>query len=191
MPCHNAPILAIFSDSVMLNHSAKNFYEKNSSTGRIPLNKKRDFMSQAKKGDTVKVHYTGKFADGTVFDSSLKGDPIQFTIGERTVIPGFEKAIIDMNIGEKKTIEIACEDAYGQRREELVINYDKNQIPNDLNPQVGQVLKFQKKQESPTDAPETAAFVVADITDTHLVLDANHPLAGKDLIFELELIEIV
>lgn len=148
-------------------------------------------MAQAKKGDTVKVHYTGKLNDGTAFDSSREREPIQFVIGEKKLIPGFENAVIELSPGEKKTITIASDDAYGPHREELVISIEKNKIPTNVNPQIGQVLQFQKQSETGDSKGETIALTVMGITDTHYTLDANHPLAGKDLIFEIELIEIL
>lgn len=154
-------------------------------------------MAQAKTGDTVKVHYTGKLEDGTVFDSSLQREPIQFKIGEKKLIPGFEDAVIDMSPGEKSTITIPSEKAYGQIRKELILSVERSKIPQNIKPEVGQVLKFQKQpdcDEGKCDhnhPDETVVFSVIGVTDTHLTLDANHPLAGKNLTFEIELIEIV
>jgi len=147
-------------------------------------------MSQAKIGDTVKVHYTGKLEDGAIFDSSKERSPITFTIGEKKLIPAFEKAVIDMQPGATKTEKLSCENAYGPVRNELILNVEKEKIPKDLNPQIGQILKFQKKAVKDSDQAETISFSVIGITNTHIMLDANHPLAGKDLIFEIELLEI-
>ncbi|MBU1008045.1 peptidylprolyl isomerase [Candidatus Dependentiae bacterium] len=153
-------------------------------------------MAQAKIGDNVKVHYTGKLKDGTVFDSSLQREPIQFTIGEKKLIPGFEEAVIDMAPGEQSTIIIPSEKAYGQIRKELILQVERTKIPQDLKPEIGQILKFQKQPAcadgkcNQSHPEETIAFSIIGITDTHLTLDANHPLAGKDLTFDIELMEI-
>jgi len=156
-------------------------------------------MDQAKKGDTVKVHYTGKLPNGTIFDSSLEREPIQFIIGEKKLIPGFENTIIGMAPGDKTTITIQSEKAYGPIRKELIITVERNKIPHNVNPQVGQVLKFKKEPTKSCDGgcnnhnhgAETIVFSVIGVTDTHLTLDANHPLAGKDLTFYIELVEIL
>lgn len=148
-------------------------------------------MAEAKKGDTVKVHYTGKLTNGNVFDSSIKKEPIQFTIGEKKLIPGFEEAVIDMKPGDKKTITIPSEEAYGPHRQELVITIDRKDIPTDINPEVGQILQFQKKDGSKGNDLETIPFTVIATTTSHITLDANHPLSGKDLVFEVELLEIL
>jgi len=153
-------------------------------------------MAQAKQGDTVKVHYTGKLEDGSVFDSSVERDPIQFTIGQKMVIPGFENAVVDMTPGDKATVSIPSDEAYGPVRDELLVTIERSQIPSDVDPQVGQVLKFQKQPDKCCDKDgcahnETIVFSVVGVTDTHLNLDANHPLAGKDLTFDIELVEIV
>ena len=141
-------------------------------------------MSQAKKGDIVKVHYKGTFEDGTVFDSSADREPMQFVIGEGMLIPGFENAIEGMAPGEKKTEKIPADDAYGPHFKELVIDIDRKQIPPDLNPVVGQQLQIDQEEG------KTTVVLITEITDEKVVLDANHPLAGKDLTFELELVEV-
>lgn len=145
-------------------------------------------MAEAKKGNTVKVHYTGKLADGSVFDSSVGKEPIEFTIGEKKLIPGFENAVEGMEPGNKKSVTIPSEEAYGPHKQELVITIDKKDIPPHIKPEVGQVLQFQKKAEDGKE--EVIPFTVIGLTETHLTLDANHPLSGKDLIFEIELLEI-
>ncbi|MDT0676937.1 FKBP-type peptidyl-prolyl cis-trans isomerase [Autumnicola musiva] len=142
-------------------------------------------MSQVKQNDTVKVHYTGKLTDGQVFDSSVeRGEPIQFTLGQGQLIPGFEKGLIDMEVNEKKTINIPKEEAYGEPREELVQEVQKNQLPEDIKPEVGMGLV----SKSP-DGKEMN-LVVKDVKDDTIVVDGNHPLAGKDLVFDLEVVEI-
>jgi len=142
-------------------------------------------MSQVKENDTVKVHYTGKLADGQVFDSSVeRGEPIEFTMGQGQLIPGFEKGLIDMKVNEKKTVNIVKEEAYGEPREELVQEVQKSQLPEEIKPEVGMGLV----SKSP-DGQEMN-LVVKDIKDDTIVVDGNHPLAGKDLVFDLEVVEI-
>jgi FKBP-type peptidyl-prolyl cis-trans isomerase 2 len=142
-------------------------------------------MTQAKQGDTVNVHYTGKLEDGTVFDTSRSRHPLQFTIGKGQVIAGFEQAIIGMNLGESKTMTIPEEQAYGQRRQDMIVTVQRDQLPPDLNPAVGQRLELTQTDD------QNVLVTVTAMTDTTLTLDANHPLAGKDLIFDIELLKIV
>jgi peptidylprolyl isomerase len=139
--------------------------------------------AQAKKGDNVQVHYTGKLADGTVFDSSVGKDPIQFTVGAGQMIPGFDKAVEGMKAGEKKTITIPSAEAYGPRHEDLVIEVSLDQLPKDIA--VGRQLQSAQ--------PDGAVIyaTVTKISDTNVTLDTNHPLAGKDLTFEIELVKIL
>ncbi|WP_299389903.1 peptidylprolyl isomerase [uncultured Gelidibacter sp.] len=141
-------------------------------------------MSQVKKNDTVKVHYTGKLTNGQVFDTSLEREPLEVTIGEGKLIPGFENAILDMKVNEKKTVEIAKEEAYGDVQQELFHQVQKEQLPQDIQPEVGMGLA----SKGP-DGTEHQ-FRVVDVKDDHIVVDGNHPLAGQDLVFELELVEI-
>ncbi|MDR9456240.1 MAG: peptidylprolyl isomerase [Salegentibacter sp.] len=142
-------------------------------------------MSQVKQNDTVKVHYTGKLTDGQVFDSSVeRGEPIEFTMGEGQLIPGFEKGLIDMKVNEKKTINISKEEAYGEPREELIQEVPKSQLPEEIKPEVGMGLV----SKSP-DGQEMN-LVVKEVKDESIVVDGNHPLAGKDLVFDLEVVEI-
>ncbi|QDO94481.1 peptidylprolyl isomerase [Formosa sediminum] len=141
-------------------------------------------MSQVKQNDTVKVHYTGKLQDGRVFDSSLEREPLEVTIGQGMLIPGFENAIIDMKVNEKKTVEIAKQDAYGDINEQLFHKVSNEQLPPDVKPEVGMGLT------SKSEDGREHQFRVVDIQDDHIVVDGNHPLAGQDLIFDLELIEI-
>jgi len=141
-------------------------------------------MSQVKKNDTVKVHYTGKLTNGQVFDSSLEREPLEITIGEGQLIPGFENAILDMKVNDKKTVEIAKEEAYGDVKEELFHQVEKDQLPQDIKPEVGMGLA----SKGP-DGTEHQ-FRVVDIKEDHIVVDGNHPLAGQDLVFDLELVEI-
>lgn len=142
-------------------------------------------MARAQAGDTVLVHYTGKLDDGSVFDSSRQRDPIQFELGTGVVIPGFDTAITGMEPGETKTEVIPCDSAYGPHLEDLAIVVDRRQIPDDVELVEGLQLQI----DGPNNQPITVA--VAEFDDVKVKLDANHPLAGKTLTFELELIEIV
>lgn len=141
-------------------------------------------MSQAKKGDSVKIHYTGTLEDGTVFDSSAGRDPLDFTLGGGQVIVGFEEAVLGMAIGDKKKVTIPSHKAYGEKNEELVIEVPRTQVPPDLNPEVDQKLQMGGPNG------ELVVVTVVAVTDEVVVLDANPPLAGKDLIFDLELVAI-
>jgi len=146
-------------------------------------------MAQVKKGDIVKVHYTGKLSDGTVFDSSREREPIQFTVGDKKVIPGFEQAIIDMKPGDKTTVTIPSAQAYGPYHKELVATIERKDVPADVKLEVGQMLRM--RQQAPDGGKEQVfAVTVTELTDTHVTIDANHPLAGKDLTFELELVGV-
>ncbi|MFH0785725.1 MAG: peptidylprolyl isomerase [Pseudomonadota bacterium] len=140
-------------------------------------------MTQAMRGDNVKVHYTGKLADGTVFDSSANREPLDFAVGSGQVIVGFDEAIMGMEVGESKVVTIPVEKAYGVRNEELVIEVPIEQVPPDLNPEIGLRLEMGGLNG------EIMRVVVTEITATHITLDANPPLAGKDLTFTLELVE--
>jgi len=141
-------------------------------------------MQHAKRGDTVHVHYRGTLADGTEFDSSAGSDPIRFTIGAGEVVPGFENAIEGMSVGEKKTETIAADNAYGTHQDELVFTVERDQMPPGTDVGVGDVLRIGFPDGS------SAAVQVAALDDDSVTLDANHPLAGKDLTFELELVSI-
>ena len=140
-------------------------------------------MKQAKEGDTVSLHYKGSFEDGTVFDSSDTHGALKFTIGKGMVIPGFEEAVVGMKLGETKTVTIPPEKAYGSHRDDLLITMDRKELPPDLNPAVGQRLEFSKDKHR-------LQFTVAEVNDAAVTFDANHPLAGKTLVFELLLLEI-
>ena len=142
-------------------------------------------MAQAKQGDTVKVHYTGKLEDGSVFDNSIDRDPLQFEVGTGQVIPGFEQAVIGMSPDELKTIEVPADEAYGPYREEMAVVVDQNQFPADLNIEVGQQLQVNQSED------QKIIVMVTDVSESGITLDANHPLAGKDLTFDIQLIEIV
>ncbi|MBW1708457.1 MAG: peptidylprolyl isomerase [Deltaproteobacteria bacterium] len=134
--------------------------------------------------DTVKVHYTGKLEDQTVFDSSEGSEPLEFTIGSGQVIPGFENGIIGMKVGDKRKITIAADNAYGARRDELVVEVPKGNFPDNVTPAIGQQLRIRQANDDLINVTVTA------INEDSVTLDANHQLAGKTLIFETELIEI-
>lgn len=139
----------------------------------------------AKEGDQVKVHYAGTLEDGTEFDSSIGGEPMEFILGSGQVIPGFDTGITGMAVGEKKTITIVPEDAYGQVRPELVMNVPAASFPEDITPEVGLKLTMQRPDGMPM--PITIVGMEGD----SVTIDANHELAGKTLTFEVELVEII
>ena len=139
----------------------------------------------AQDGDTVKMHYTGRLEDGSVFDSSQGTDPLEFTIGEGTVIAGFEQAAIGMAIGETKTVTIPASEAYGQSRPDLIVNIPRSEFPDSLTLEPGQKLNMQHM------SGQTITVNIVDVAADSVTIDANHPLAGKTLIFDLELVEII
>jgi peptidylprolyl isomerase len=141
-------------------------------------------MSEAKKGDTVKVHYTGKLDDGTVFDTTEERDPIEFTVGHGQVIPGFEDAVLGMNAGDTKTETIPPDRAYGAHLEEMMFEVERTKIPENINPEVGQQLHVSQEEGQPI------PVLVTEVSDTSITLDANHPLAGQSLTFEIQLVEV-
>jgi len=142
-------------------------------------------MAEAKSGDTVKVHYTGKLGDGTVFDTSEGKDPIEFTIGQNQVITGFEQAVVGMAPGDSKTADLAPEEAYGPRFDAMVVEVEREQFPANIDPEVGQRLQIRQQDG------RAIAVTVSDVSESKVTLDGNHPLAGKDLQFDIELVEIV
>lgn len=137
------------------------------------------------KGNTVRVHYTGKLESGKEFDSSLDRQPLQFEVGAGNVIKGFEDAVVGLKIGEKKTVTIPSEDAYGSYDENLLIEIPKKNVPEGIIPEVGMRLQLVNQQG------QAAHVVVTEILDETVRLDANHPLAGKTLVFDLEVLEIL
>ncbi|SEJ80964.1 peptidylprolyl isomerase [Dyadobacter sp. SG02] len=141
-------------------------------------------MSQAKAGDKVLVHYKGTLPDGQLFDSSEGREPLSFTLGSGQVIKGFDDGVTGMEIGAKKTIHIPNEEAYGPLNDEMIVKFDRAQIPADIPLEVGGTLNMHQ------DGGQVIPVVVREVTETYVVLDANHPLAGQDLIFELELVGI-
>lgn len=142
-------------------------------------------MSIAKDGDTVKVHYTGKLENGEVFDTSEEREPLEFTLGHGQLIPGFENAVVGMNVGDSTKVDIPSTEAYGEKREDMIINVPKDQLPADVDPEVGMQLQVNQPNGQPVPVR------VTDISETELTLDANHPLAGKDLTFEIKLVDVV
>ena len=142
-------------------------------------------MKQAQKGDTVKVHFKGTLDDGTVFADSKSGDPVQFTIGEGALIPGFEEETVGMQEGEQKEVRLEAERAFGNKREELVSTVPRNAIPDDIDIAVG--LQLQMKSSS----GQPVQVVVTDVAEEEITIDANPPLAGHPLTFEIELVEFV
>ena len=142
-------------------------------------------MSKVKDGDTVKVHYTGKLENGDVFDSSRERDPFEFTVGNKAVIPGFEKGVVGMGVGDTKTIEIPPEEAYGAKQDELVVVVKKSEFPEDITPSIGQRLQIKQQDGNPV------VVTITDLTEDNITLDANHPLAGYTLFFDVEVIDII
>lgn len=142
-------------------------------------------MAEVKQGDTVKVHYSGRLNDGTVFDSSEGRDPLKFTIGEGQVISGFEQSVVGMNPGESVTADIPSNEAYGPHNQEKVIKIGKEQLPPNYQPEVGHRLQSRSEDGRPVVA------TITEVAEAEVTLDTNHPLAGKDLTFDIELVEIV
>jgi len=140
-------------------------------------------MQQARPGDTVRVHYTGTLKDGSVFDSSQGRKPIEFTLGSGQVIPGFEEAITGMAVGDTKTVTIPAAEAYGPHRSDMMLEVPRAQFPPNVQPSIGEQLQVSQGEQ---------AFVVTvrEVDDERVVLDGNHPLAGEDLTFALELVAI-
>ena len=142
-------------------------------------------MAKAKNGDKVTVHYTGKFEDGKVFDTSLDGQPLSFELGNGHVIQGFNDALVGMEPGESKTVTISPDKAYGDYKKELVIKVEKSKLPPDTDPQIGQKLSA---NHSGNDTKIN--FTIVEIEDDVLTLDANHVLSGRNLVFDIELVEV-
>lgn len=141
-------------------------------------------MSKAKEGKTVRVHYTGKLANGEVFDSSEGHQPLEFTIGNGTLIPGFEKGVVGMDVGDTKTIEISPKEAYGERREELVVEVNKDDFPDTVTPTLGQRLQIRQQGSDPI------VVTITELKEETVTLDANHPLAGYTLFFDVEMVAV-
>ncbi|MFC2014846.1 peptidylprolyl isomerase [Chloroflexota bacterium] len=141
-------------------------------------------MREAENGNIVQVHYTGKLKDGTVFDSSSGGDPLEFTVGAGQMIPGFDKAIPGMKVGESKTVTIPTEDAYGPSRDDLKMEIPRTELPPEIPLNVGQQLQMTQNDGS------AVKVTITEVTETSITIDANHFLAGEDLVFEIELVSI-
>jgi peptidylprolyl isomerase len=141
-------------------------------------------MAQVKAGDKVRVHYHGKLTNGTTFDSSEGREPLEFTVGEGQVIKGFDDALLEMNIGDKKTVNIPVENAYGQRTDDMMMEYPLAEFPADMKAEIGMELHMSDNMGN------VFPVVITEIKPDSVVLDANHPLAGEDLVFEIELVSI-
>ena len=141
-------------------------------------------MSKAKTNDKVKVHYTGKLKSGAIFDSSLERDPLEFIVGAGQMIPGFDAAVNGMTVKEKTKVTIPCAEAYGERRKDMLQQISRMQLPADMKPEVGQTLVASEEGGG------EQHIIIKDVNEQMITLDANHPLAGEDLIFEIELLEV-
>ena len=141
-------------------------------------------MQEAKSGNQVKVHYHGRLQDGTTFDSSEGRSPLEFEVGAGQVIKGFDDGVLGMKEGDKKTIHIPVEDAYGEKSEDMIIEFPREQFPPDMKPEVGMQLNLRGQDG------RNFPVVISEIKNEFVVLDGNHPLAGKDLIFDIEMVEI-
>jgi FKBP-type peptidyl-prolyl cis-trans isomerase 2 len=141
-------------------------------------------MEQVKQGDKVNVHYHGKLTDGSTFDTSEGRDPLSFVAGQGQVIKGFDEAVLDMKVGDKKTVNIPVANAYGERNEDMVMEYPVTDFPADMKPEVGMELQMGD------DTGNVFPVVIVEVGDETVVLDANHPLAGQDLVFDIELVSI-
>lgn len=141
-------------------------------------------MDTVQKGNTVSVHYKGTLNTGEVFDSSEGRAPLEFKVGEGQVIKGFDDAVLDMKVGDKKQVNIPVENAYGDRNQDMLIQVPRTEFPQDMEPEIGMELQMSDDQG------HVFPVVIAEVAEDHIVLDANHPLAGKDLIFDLELVSI-
>jgi peptidylprolyl isomerase len=142
-------------------------------------------MTQAKSGDTVRIHYTGTLSDGTQFDSSDGRDPLEFALGGGQVIPGFDSAVDGMAVGDNKSVTIEPDQAYGERHEQLVQQVPKSALPQDMEPAIGMQLQSQSPEG------QVMNLVITEVADETITVDANHPLAGQALTFAIELVEIV
>jgi FKBP-type peptidyl-prolyl cis-trans isomerase 2 len=141
-------------------------------------------MQQVKKGDTVSVHYHGKLNDGSTFDSSEGRAPLEFTAGNGQVIKGFDDAVLDMQVGDKKTVNIPVHEAYGERNQEMMVKVPRTDFPQDMTPEIGMELQMSDEQG------HVFPVVVAEVHEDSVLLDANHPLAGQELTFDIELVSI-
>lgn len=142
-------------------------------------------MQQAQSGDKVKVHYHGTLRSGEIFDSSQGREPLEFTVGSGQVIKGFDDGVRGMQVGEKKTVQIPVQDAYGEKSSEMIFEFPKSQFPADMNPEIGAQLMMSNG------SGQSFPVTITEIKEDSVLLDANHPLAGQDLVFDIELVEIV
>jgi peptidylprolyl isomerase len=142
-------------------------------------------MAQAKVGDTVKVHYEGLLDDGSVFDSSMGGEPFEFVIGQEMVIPGFENAVVGMSVGETKSVEIPPGEGFGDYSEDLQITLERSQLPTNIDPKLGMRLEIRFPEG------DIRYFIVKELTEDDVTLDGNHPLAGQEIVLKIELLEII
>jgi FKBP-type peptidyl-prolyl cis-trans isomerase 2 len=140
---------------------------------------------QAKQGDVVRVHYTGKLTDGTQFDSSEGREPLEFTVGAGQMIKGFDDGVVGMNVGDKKTLNIPATEAYGERDEQAIIEFPASNIPADMKLEPGMQLTLRNQYGQPV------PVVVLEVQTEVIIMDANHMLAGKELVFDVELVEIL
>ena len=141
-------------------------------------------MTRAKNGDTVKVHYMGRLEDGRVFETTKNHQPLEFVMGSGKIIPGFEKSVLGMEVGDTKTIRIPPDEAYGPRRQDLIVDIKKSDFPDNIRPAIGQRLQIRQPNGHFIDV------IIMDMNEDLVTLDANHPLAGNSLIFDVELVEI-
>jgi len=142
-------------------------------------------MAQAKEDDTVRVHYTVKLDKDTIVGSTKDEEPLQFTLGKGQVLPGFEQAVVGMNSGESKTVLVTADQAFGPYLDEVVVVVDRGRLPEGINPKEGDRIQLQSR------SGETVTVAVMDVSESTVTIDGNHPLAGKDLIFDIEFIEVV
>lgn len=150
----------------------------------LRLTIKQTNMQQVKSGDTVRVHYHGKLTDGTTFDSSEGREPLEFEVGSGNVIAGFDSGVTGMQVGEKKTVNIPVDEAYGQIQDDMLMEFPIDRFPEDMKPEVGMQLNMSNG------GGQNFPVVIREVRESSVILDANHPLAGEDLTFDLELVEI-
>lgn len=141
-------------------------------------------MQQVKNGDTVKVHYHGRLTDGSTFDSSEGREPLEFEVGSGMVIKGFDDGVLGMEVGNKKTLEIPAEEAYGDKNPDMLVEFPKEQFPEDMKPEVGMRLNMTNGEG------HVIPVMITEVKEESVMLDANHPLAGESLVFDIELVEI-
>lgn len=141
-------------------------------------------MQQVKKGDTVKVHYHGRLTDGTTFDSSEGREPLEFEVGSEMVIKGFDNGVMGMQVGDRRTVEIPADEAYGDKNPEMLVEFPLDQFPEDMKPEAGMRLNMTNS------GGQVIPVMITDVKEDSVILDANHPLAGEALVFDIELVEI-